>query len=296
MNALRISSIITALLLFGIIGIHAQTTNKQREQGAVVYDLPRMDDAIIKRNIPYQDMTGSPLKMDIYYPPDFDFQSKIPAVIVVLGYPDVAGKKLLGSEFKNYIQLVSWCKIISASGMAGIVYESDNPEKDIITLSNYLKTNEDIVKIDINKIGAWTCSAHTPTTISYILNGTDNIFKCAVVYYGFFLTNDFKYLPQIDTLSQNMGFKTPRLSEPNAWRKDVPIMIIRAGKDNVPYINQTLSSFYDKALNQDLSITLINYQNGVHGFDTALDNETTKQIIKTTLEFWKFNLFGPDRR
>lgn len=290
MNTHRISSIITALLLFGIIGIHAQTNNKQREQGVVVYDLPRMDDVIIKRDIPYRDLGGSPLKMDIYYPPDFDFQSKIPAVIIVLGYPDAAGKKLLGSEFKNYIQFVSWCKIISASGMAGIVYESVNPEKDIITLSNYLKANEEKLKIDINKIGAWTCSAHTPTTISYILNGADNIFKCAVVYYGFFLTNDFKYLPQIDTLSQNMGFKTPRLSEPTVWRKDVPIMIVRAGKDNVPYINQTLSSFYDQALSQDLSITLINYQNGVHGFDAALDNETTRQIIKTTLEFWKFYL------
>ena len=282
--------IVAVLLLYGITGMQAQTTNKQREQGAVVYDLPRMNDVIVKKDIPYQDIAGSLLKMDIYYPPDFDFQRKIPAVIIVLGYPDVAGKKLLGSEFKNYIQLVSWCKIISASGMAGIVYESVNPEKDIIALSNYLKKNEDEVKIDINKIGAWTCSAHTPTTISYILNGADNIFKCAVVYYGFFLTNDFKYLPQIDTLSQNMGFKTPRLSEPTVWRKDVPIMIVRAGKDNVPYINQTLASFYDKALSQDLSITLINYQNGVHGFDAALDNETTRLIIKNTIEFWKFYL------
>lgn len=290
MNTLRRTIIIAVLLLDGIIGIQAQTTNKQREQGAVVYDLPRMNDVIVKKDIPYQDIAGSTLKMDIYYPPDFDFKRKIPAVIIVLGYPDVAGKKLLGSEFKNYIQLVSWCKIISASGMVGIVYESVNPEKDIIILSNYLKANEDKLKIDINKIGAWTCSAHTPTTISYILNGSDNIFKCAVVYYGFFLTNDFKYLPQIDTLSQNMGFKTPRLTEPTTWRKDVPIMIIRAGNDNVPYINQTLASFFDKALNQDLSITLINYQNGVHGFDAALDNEITRHIIKSTLEFWKFYL------
>jgi dienelactone hydrolase len=228
--------------------------------------------------------------MDIYYPPEFDFKSKIPAIIIVLGYPDMAGEKLIGSEFKNYIQFVSWCKIISASGMAAIAYESSNPEQDIISLSNYLKTNEDKLKIDNSKIGAYTCSAHTPTTITTILNGSNNIFKCAVVYYGFFLTSDFKYLSQIDTLSQNMGFKTPRLSEPDAWKKDIPIMIIRAGKDNVPYINQTLASFYDKALNQNLPITLINYSNGVHGFDAYNDNETTRQIIKTTIEFWKFNL------
>jgi steroid delta-isomerase-like uncharacterized protein len=32
---------------------------------------------------------------------------------------------------------------------------------------------------------------------------------------------------------------------------------------------------------------MINYSNRVHGFDAYFDNETTRQIIKTTLEFWK---------
>ena len=291
MKTFSLTTMIAVFFLLCTIGIQAQTTQtKQRERGAVVYDLPRMDDVIIKKDIPYQDIAGSTLKMDIYYPPDFDFLRNIPAIIIVLGYPDIAGKKLIDSEFKNYIQFVSWCKIIAASGMAAIAYESTNPEQDIISLSNYLKTNEDKLKIDNSKIGAYTCSAHTPTTISTILNGSNNIFKCAVVYYGFFLTNDFKYLPQIDTLSQNMGFKTPRLAEPSTWKKDVPIMVIRAGKDNVPYINQTLASFYEKALNQNLPITLINYSNGVHGFDAYNDNETSRQIIKNTIDFWKFYL------
>jgi dienelactone hydrolase len=286
-----LKALIPVILLLCTSGTQAQNTQtRQREQGAVVFDLPGMEDVIIRKDIPYQDNSGSPLKMDVYYPPDFNFLRKIPAIIIVLGYPDIAGKKLLGSEFKNYIQFVSWCKIIAASGMAAIAYESTNPEQDIITLSNYLKTNENNLKIDITKVGAYTCSAHTPTTITYILNGSNNIFKCAVVYYGFFLTHDFKYLLQIDTLSQNMGFKTPRLAEPGTWKKDVPIMVIRAGKDNVPYINQTLASFYEKALNQNLPITLINYSNGVHGFEAYNDNETTRQIVKYTIEFWKYNL------
>ena len=286
-----LTTLFVVILLICTNGMQAQNTRtKQREQGAVVFDLPGVNDVIIKKDIPYQDISGPTLKMDIYYPPDFDFQRKIPAIIIVLGYPDLAGKKLLGIEFKNYIQFVSWCKIISASGMAAIVYQSNDPEQDILSLSNYLKTNEDKLKIDNSKIGAYTCSAHTPTTISTILNGSGSIFKCAVVYYGFFLTNDFKYLPQIDTLSQKMGFKTPRLSEPSTWKKDVPVLVVRAGKDNVPYINQTLASFYEKALNQNLPITLINYSNGVHGFDAYTDTEATRQIIKNTLEFWKFNL------
>lgn len=202
----------------------------------------------------------------------------------------MAGKKLLGSQFKSYITFVSWCKIISASGMAAIVYETNDPVNDIIAVSNYLKSNENKLQIDNSKIGAFTLSAHTPTAITTILNGSNNIFKCAVVYYGFFLTQDFKYLPQIDSISKNMGFMTPRLSEPTSWKNNIPIMIVRAGKDSVPFINQSLMSFYNNALNQNLPITLINYPTGLHGFDTNMYDETTSQIIKSTLEFWKFHL------
>ena len=41
---------IAAFLFCCTNGIQAQTTNKQREQGAVVYDLPRMNDVIIKKD------------------------------------------------------------------------------------------------------------------------------------------------------------------------------------------------------------------------------------------------------
>ena len=264
--------------------------NKPREKGAVVFELPGIDNVIVKKDITFQSVAGTALNMDIYYPPDFDFRSKIPAIIIVLGYTDIAGQKLLGSKFKNFITFISWCKIIAASGMAAIIYETVDPKQDILSLSNYLRSNESRLAIDNNKIGAFTLSAHSPTTIYEVLSGPNNIFKCAVVYYGFFLTNDFKYLPQIDTISQGMGFSTPRLPDPASWKKDVPIMIVRAGKDNVPYINQSLASFYEKALSQNLPIILINYPNGTHGFDTISDNDLTRQIIKNTLEFWKFNL------
>ena len=291
-TALAILSCIMVFLIPCNLKTSAQQNiqTKQRERGAVVYDLLRMEDVIIKKDIPYQEIAGSTLKMDIYYPPDFDFKRKIPAVVMVLGYPDVAGKKLLGSEFKNYIQFVSWCKIISASGMAAIVYESVDPEKDLISLTNYLKANEGKLQIDNSKIGAFTLSGHSPTAVTCVLDSSNNIFKCAVVYYGFFLTEDFKYLIQIDSLSQKMGFKTPRLSEPTGWKKDVPIMIVRAGKDDAPYLNQSIASFCEKALNQNLPITLINNSNGVHGFDIYNDDETSRQIIKSTIEFWKFYL------
>jgi dienelactone hydrolase len=174
--------------------------------------------------------------------------------------------------------------------MAAIVYETVNPENDLNSLIQYINSSADKLNIDVNKMGVYTCSANSPTALANILNNSNSIFKCAIVYYGIFLATDFKYLSLIDSLSQNMGFVTPRLPEPTSWKKDVPILIVHAGKDFVPHTNESLTGFVDKAINLNLPITVINYANGVHGFDVYADNETTREIIKNTLEFLKFYL------
>jgi dipeptidyl aminopeptidase/acylaminoacyl peptidase len=87
-----------------------------------------------------------------------------------------------------------------------------------------------------------------------------------------------------------MGFVTPRLSEPTSWNRKVPLLIVHAGKDFVPHTNESLTSFVEKAIVQNIPITLMIHSNGVHGFDIYTDNESTRQIINNTLEFWKFHL------
>jgi dienelactone hydrolase len=263
---------------------------QNKPEDVVVFELAGMNDVIVRKNLPYLNTSDSTLKMDIYYPPDFDFKSKIPAVIIVYGYKNEAQIKLTGNQLRKWSWYISWCKIIAASGMAAIVYETVNPENDLISLLKYINSNADNLKIDVTHIGAYACSANSVTALANILNNSDSFFKCAVVYYGIFLTTDFKYLLLIDSLSQNMGFVTPRLSEPASWKKDVPLMIVHAGKDFVPHTNESLSGFVEKAINQNLPITLINYADGLHGFDAYNDNETTRLIIKNTLEFWKFHL------
>ncbi len=264
-------------------------SNKPKEQ-VVAFELPGMDDVIVKKDIPYLNISDSTLKMDIYYPPNFDFQRKIPAIIIVYGYTNEAQIKLTGNQLRKWSWYISWGKIIAASGMAAIAYETVDPENDLISLLKYINSNADKLQIDNKNIGAYTCSANTPTVIANILNNANDFFKCAVVYYGFFLTEDFEYLSQIDSLSSKMGFKTPRLTDPNNWKKDVPLLIVRSGLDNVPYINQSLQKFYNHAIIQNLPITLINYPKGLHGFDCYNDNDTTRMIIKNTLDFWKSNL------
>ena len=267
-----------------------QTTQKKPRESVVAYEVQGMKDVIIKKDIPYLKTADSALKMDVYYPAKFDFKRKIPAIVFVFGYTNEGQLKTAKHQLRTWSPYTSWCKVVAASGMAAIVYETVNPENDLKSLIHYINSNTDNLNIDVNKIGAYSSSANTPTEIAYILNDSNSVFKCAVVYYGIFLNTDFKYLSTIDTLSQNMGFVTPRLSEPTSWNKNVPIMIVHAGKDFVPHTNESLTLFLDKAINQNMPITLINYSTGIHGFDVYTDNIPTRQIIKTTLEFWTFYL------
>lgn len=290
MKAFCLTTLIAVFLLLCTNASQAQNTQSKPKESVVAYELAGMKDVIIKKDIPYLKTPDSTLKMDVYYPPNFDFKSKIPAIVFIYGYTNNGQIKSVGKQLRKWSAYTSWCQVIAASGMAAIVYETVNPENDLTSIMNHINTNADKLNIDANKIGAYTCSANSPTALANILNNSNTYFKCAVVYYGIFLNTDFKYLSLIDTLSQNMGFVTPRLPEPTSWKKDVPILIVHAGKDFVPHSDESLTGFIDKAINQKVPITLIHYAAGIHGFDVYADNETIREIIKTTLEFWKFNL------
>ncbi len=267
-----------------------QSIQNKPKESVVAYEVEGMNDVIVKKDIPYLKSSDSALKMDIYYPPRFDFKRKIPAIVFVFGYTNEGQLKTAKHQLRTWSPYTSWCRVVAASEMAAIVYETFNPENDLKSLIQYINSNTDNLSIDVNRMGAYSCSANTPTEMAYILNDPDCIFKCAVVYYGVFLTKGFKHITTIDTLSQNMGFVTPRLSESASWNKKVPIMIVHAGKDFVPHTNESLTSFVNEAIVQNIPITLMIHSDGVHAFDINTDNESTRQIIKNTLEFWKFYL------
>jgi len=290
MNHLKL--VFLTLLVFLPLGCYQKTTNQEiplskQKEPVVLFELPGMDKVIVKKDIVYQNIADSTLNMDIYYPPNYDFQKKIPAIIIVYGCTNEGQIELIGNQFRNWSVHISLCKIIAASGMAAIIYETVDPENDLISLTKYIYSNHDKLSIDGNNIGAFTCSSNTPVAITNILNASTNIFKCAVVYYGIFLTKELEKLPEIDSV---FGFQNPRLGEPINWNKNVPLLIVKAGLDNDPYAFRSLLDFYNKAINQNLPVTLINYPNGQHGFDFLDDNDTTKMIIKNTLDFWKFYL------
>ena len=212
--------------------------------------------------------------------------------MVIFGYTDKAQKRIIGKQFMKWSWYTSWCRLIAASGMAAIVYETLDPVDDLAAIEKFIRENDKDLLIDKDRIGAFAVSGNTPTAISRLLDESNDFFKCGVFYYGFTLTFDSQYLNPFDSLYKDWGFSAPRIPDSTYWNLDAPLMLVRAGKDKLTYLNQTIEEFIITAMQKNLPVTLINYSNGRHGFDAFNDNDTTRTIIESTLDFWKFYLLN----
>ncbi len=270
-----------------------QTDTKAEENTmpSLVYRIPGMENAIIKRNIEYFSEQETSLTVDIYYPPRFKFGSNLPAVLVVFGFSNDAAKKLVGSRLKDSSWYRSWGKLIAASGMAALIYETDSPEKDLNILLQFLQNHADKFHIDRNRLGIYSCSGNVPTALVNCMDKTKKYLLCAAFYYGFLLMTDHENIPEIESFSEKFGFSAPKLNADLKLRDDLPLLIVRAGRDNNPHLNSTIDHFISKAVSQNLQINFINYQEGQHGFDAYDDNDQSREIIKKTIDFLKFYLF-----
>lgn len=251
----------------------------------VVYSLPGMEEVHVE-NVTYQSINGVDYTMNVYHPPNNRSKKKA-ALLYVFGYPD--GAEMIGGKMKDMNAYISWAKLTAAAGFVSVQYETTEPLRDIRKALEYIKENAESLNICENRIGLWVCSGNTPTALTIVMDDSLDYPQCAVIYYGLMLDWDGEL--GISELSKQAEFAYPERVEPFInFRKDVPIFMVRAGLDEVPNCNKSQDEFIKKALENNLPITLINYQNGQHPFDLLDDNDETRQIITQTLAFMKNHL------
>src|SRR5262245_45919225 len=99
----------------------------------VIYQIPGVDVVTIRKDVEYKVTDADALTMDIYYPSDWKSRERIPAVIIVGGYPDSGCQKVFGCKSKEIGSSISWGKLVAASGMMAITYTNREPAADIHT-------------------------------------------------------------------------------------------------------------------------------------------------------------------
>ena len=263
---------------------------KEINQMRVVYQLPRIEQVMVDKDIIYKTINGESLKMDVYYP--FDMQPDIsrPAVLLVHG----GSQPEYVEHIKESGPYISWGQLIAASGLIAVMFKHRTDKgftqlyeasSDVDDLVQYVRTNGALWQIDANRLCLWVFSQGAIYGLRTALRDTPPYIRCIVSYYGgMSLLNPRYFHWSVDEEDLAREFSPVyhlRLVEVS---KVPPFFIARAGKDRV-FLNEALDEFISIANERNIPHTLMNHPFGEHGFDLFNDDAWTRKIIEATLAF-----------
>ena len=178
-------------------------------------------------------------------------------------------------------QYISWARLLAASGIVAITYENTEPVADASRVIEFIRESAADLGIDAGRIGIWSCSGNVPNALSLLC---DINLTCAVLYYGYML--DLDGTNDVADAAANFGFSNPCAGpSPTDLPKDVPLFLVRAGRDETPNLNRTIDQFVNGAMAGNLPVTLINHAEAPHAFDVTDDSNNTRAVIEATLAF-----------
>jgi hypothetical protein len=268
-----------------------ETQIEQIRKRTVVYRVPEMDAVSVRRDLEVRTAAAGvePLTLDLYYPPHQESRTGLPVLVFVMGYPDPGMRAMMGCSAKEVGQYTSWARLVAAHGMVGVTYSAPEPAGDTLELLRYLRENAHALGLDATRIALWSCSGNVPNALGVLMHEAPGSLRCAVLCYGIMLdAGGTTYVAD----AQKMW----RFANPSAGRSaadlpsETPLLVTRAGHDEIPHLKDSIDRFVADALALDLPITVINHRGAPHAFDTILDDEPTREIIRRMLAFLRFHL------
>ena len=264
----------------------------ERVARPVIYRLPDMDRVRAILNLKYSDVDNPDLLMDVYLPPDLEPHERRPLVVLIHGGA--------GSEHrpKDWGIFQSWGRLLAAAGMVAAMFTHRfrpppqlllaEAASDLSAALLYLQSNAESFHADGDRVGvcAWSSGGEL---LSPLLAERPEFVRCLVAFYA--LLDVQQYAPAGDSAAlQYLRAFSPIASLPEDASTLMPMLIVRAGRDEIPTLNDALDRFVAKALAANAPITVMNHPTGGHGFDNQDDEERATQIIRRSIEFMRSHL------
>jgi acetyl esterase/lipase len=256
----------------------------------IVYRVPGMEKVKVIQNLKYAKADDPNILMDVYLPPNLAKAEKRPAVIFIHG-----GAKPEWTA-KDWGVYKTWGRLVAASGCVGVTfthrleYQSkslENAAQDVRDAITYVRANADKLNTDKDRICLIAYSAGGPM-LSLAMRGDTPFVRCLVGFYAFMdiRQSDYQKIEKPETV---MEFSPITYLRKNA-NKIPPIFIARAGRDQIPTMNDSIDRFISEALAENIPLNFANHPQGVHGFDNQNDDERSREIIREAIEFIKIHL------
>ena len=252
----------------------------------VCLQLEGMENVTVRRDLAYGPPDG---RMDVYYPSRETDEGGWPAVIVVSGYPGMMEPRRTPLTYKEIGWTVSMCQLIAVSGMVAIAYTNSDPVADLRALLEHVHDEAKSLRIDPSRIGVMAVSGNVPTALTTIMKDASRTPACAVFGYGCLL--DLDGATPVADAARQFGFVNPGVGRTiTDLRRDVPLLITRAGRDQFPQMNASIDSFIRHGLAENFPITFVNHAEGQHAFDLFDDSRASRDVVRQTLRFLRLHL------
>jgi hypothetical protein len=254
----------------------------------VCLQLDGMDAVAVHRDVTYSP-TDRGLRFDVYYPREETDDRRWPVVVIVAGYPGTTEPRPTEVTYKGIGWTVSMCQLIAVSGMAAIAYTNRDPVPDLQALLEHIHEHARSLRIDSTRVGILAASGNAPTALATVTEHASRTPACAVFAYGCLL--DLDGATDVADAARQFGFANPLAGRTLAdLRREIPLFITRAGRDQFPAMNASIDRFVSQGLIENLPITLINHSEGPHAFDLFDDSQTSRDIVRQTLRFLRQHL------
>jgi acetyl esterase/lipase len=264
----------------------------ERVNPAVVYRLPGMEKVRVISNLQYSEVDNPHLRMDVYIPPELKPQERRPVVVLVHGGAGPENKP------KDWGIFQSWGRLLAAAGMVAAAFThrfSPPPQSllaeaasDVDSAINYLRSNAESIHANADHIGvcAWSSGG---ALLRPLLTKKPPLVRCVLAFYA--MLDLQQYAPAGDAARlQLLGEYSAIAALAEDSTMMTPMWIARAGRDEVPMLNEALDRFTARALAVNAPITVINHPSGAHGFDNQNDDERSREIIRSAIEFMRTHL------
>jgi acetyl esterase/lipase len=258
----------------------------------VVYKVAGMEGVKVIPGLDYTGTHSQYRKMDVYVPPGLSKAERLPAVLFIHGG---AGEQFTPKDWGIY---TSWGRLVAASGMVGVTFTHrlgfpktllNEGASDVADAVNYVRANADSLNIDRDRLCLIAFSAGGPL-LSAAMREKPPYVRCLVAFYAFMDVRQSEPHRASETPETVRKFSNITYLTDADAAKIAPLFIARAGRDEVPTMDDSIDRFVREALAKNAALTLMNHPQGAHGFDNRNDDDRSREIIRAAIAFMRLHL------